>query len=205
MCVEKSNESVTALAKRAKQHAKVKAEENIVKKRESKAMHGQYPSRIKEADVDYKRTNDWLKGIDIRADTEGLLIAAQDKSLATRLCHHRIVKDGANPLCRLCNKFDKSIDRILAGCPELAKAEYIKKHNNPAAYMHWKILQFYDIQTTDKWYEHKPDTVTENEEVTVLWDMQVHTGRAINANKPDIIIKKQEREMLYVNRHGSTI
>ena len=37
-------------------------------------------------------------------------------------------------------------------------------------------------------------TVTENEKVTILWDMQVHTDKTIKANKPDIIIKdKQER------------
>ena len=127
---------MTKLAKRAKQHAKVKADDKIMKKWESKAMHGQHPSRIKEADVDYKRTNDWLKGTDLKADTEGLLIAAQDKSLATRIYHHRIIKDGTNPHFRLCNKFNKSIDHILAGCPELAKTEYIKRHNNAAANMH---------------------------------------------------------------------
>ena len=54
------------------------------------------------------------------------------------------------------------------GCPELAKTEY-KRHNNAAAYMHWKIL---------KWYEHKPETVTENEKVTILWDMQVHNDQS---------------------------
>ena len=55
-------------------------------------MHGQYPSRIKEADVDYKRTNDWLKRTDLKADTEGLLIAAQDKSSANRMYDHSLSK-----------------------------------------------------------------------------------------------------------------
>ena len=35
--------------------------------------------------------------------------------------------------------------------------------------MHWKIL---------KWYEHQPETVTENEKVTILWDMQVHNDQS---------------------------
>ena len=50
----KNNESVTKLAKRVKQHAKSQALDNIKQKWQSKAMHGQYPSRIKEADVDFK-------------------------------------------------------------------------------------------------------------------------------------------------------
>ena len=34
-----------------------------------------------------------------------------------------------------------------------------------------------------------PKTVTENEEVTILWDMQIHTDKELSANKPDIVIK----------------
>ena len=76
-------------------------------------MHGQYPSRIKEADVDFKQTNNWLKGTELKAETEGLIIAAQDQSLATRLYHHKVIKDGTSPLCRLCNRYDESIEHIL--------------------------------------------------------------------------------------------
>ena len=41
------------------------------------------------------------------------------------------------------------------------------------------------------WYEHKPETVTESEEVTILWDMQIHADRELSANKTDIVIKDQ--------------
>ena len=34
-------------------------------------------------------------------------------------------------------------------------------------------------------YEYKPETVTENEEVTILWDMQTNTDRELSANKAD--------------------
>ena len=132
----KNNESVTKLAKRVKQHAKSQALDNIKQKWESKAMHGQYPSRIKEADVDFKQTNNWLKGTGLKAETEGLIRAAQDQSLATRLYHHKMNKDGTSPLCRLCKRYDECIEHILPVCLELAKTEYIKRHNNAAAYMH---------------------------------------------------------------------
>ena len=55
--------------------------------------------------------------------------------------------------------------------------------------MYWNILKHYSIKAADRWYEHQPETVTENGKVTILWDIQVHTDKAINANKPDIIIK----------------
>ena len=41
----------------------------------------------------------------------------------------------------------------------------------------------------DKWYNHSPETVVSNDQVTLIWDMQVHTDKEIKANKPDTIIK----------------
>ena len=42
-------------------------------------------------------------------------------------------------------------------------------------------------------------TVAENEKVTVLWDMKVHTDKTIKANKPDIIIKdKREKTCMLI-------
>jgi len=90
-------------------------------------------SRMKETNVDYKQTNKGLKGTGRKVDTEDLIIVAQDQSLATRCYHHRIINDGTNPLCRLCNNYDGSIEHILGGFPESAKTDYIKRHNNAEA------------------------------------------------------------------------
>ena len=76
----------------------------------------------------------------------------------------------------------------------------MKRHKNASAYMHWKILKHYNIKANDKGYEHQPETVTENEKVTILWDMQVHTDKTIKANKPDIISKdKQEKTCVLID------
>ena len=47
------------------------------------------------------------------------------------------------------------------------------------------------IEITDKWYEHKPETVMHNKDnnTTITWDMPVNTDRTITANRPDIIVK----------------
>ena len=42
--------------------------------------------------------------------------------------HANIIKDCSSPLCRMCNKYDETIDHIVSGCPELAKTEYIHRH-----------------------------------------------------------------------------
>ncbi|XP_078348127.1 uncharacterized protein LOC144633190 isoform X1 [Oculina patagonica] len=186
---KQADETTTKYAKRTKQMARNKTQEKLTKQWEDKALHGRYPKRIKEADVDHHKTNQWLKSSGLKAETEGFIIAAQDQSLATRSYHARIIKDGTSPLCRMCNKYDETIDHIVSGCPELAKTEYIHRHDKAAAYIHWKVCHNYNIETSEKWYDHEPETVTENEDVTILWDMPIHTDRKITANRPDIVIK----------------
>ena len=43
----------------------------------------------------------------------------------------------------------------------------------------------------DKWLEHKPESVTHNNDskIIIMWDMPVNIDRTIKANRPDIIIK----------------
>ena len=51
---------------------------------DEKAMHENYPKRIKDANVDQVKTNKCLKTHGLKAETEGLIIAAQDPSLSMR-------------------------------------------------------------------------------------------------------------------------
>ena len=118
-----------------------------------------------------------------------MIIAAQGQSLPTKSYFARIVRDDTSTLYRICHKHEETVDHIISGCPEVAKTDYLEKHNKAAAYIHCKACQHYSIEVPQRWYEHKPETVTENEEVTILWDIQIHTDRELSANKPDIVIK----------------
>ena len=119
------NAQTTVDAKRINQKTKHRAKDKLSKQWEEKVLHGKYPKRTKEADVDQNKTNQWLRSTGLKAETEGLIIAAQDQSLATRSYHARIIKDGTDPMCRICNRYEETIDYIVSGCPELAKTEYI--------------------------------------------------------------------------------
>lgn len=91
----------------------------------------------------------------------------------------------------MCSQYEETVDHIVSGCEVLAKTEYISRHDKAAAYLHWNICQDHDIEVIDKWYEHKPESVTHNKDskITIMWDMPVNTDRTITANRPDIIIK----------------
>ena len=43
-----------------------------------------------------------------------------------------------------------------------------------------------------KYYEHEPNTVTENNEVTILWHMPIQTDRETRANRSHIVMKDKK-------------
>ena len=46
------------------------------------------------------------------------------------------------------------------------------------------------MHTVDKWYKHEPKTVEEKNDITILYEMPIHTDREISANHPDNRDKK---------------
>lgn len=72
------------------------------------------------------------------------------------------------------------------------KNEYTNRHNKIATYVPWKICKKHKVKTTERWYDHQPDTVTQNNNVTILWDMTIQTDREIKANRPGIIIQDKK-------------
>ena len=173
----------------------------LKQKWEEKSMHGQYPKRVNEKDVDHQMSNQWLKSGGLMPETEGFIIAAQDQAIKTNCYGSNILGwVGTDPMCRICGQFQKTIDHIVAGCPELAKTEYLQRHDKAASYLHWNMCKELNINIEEKWYEHEPQTVTERDNITILRDMPIQTDYEIKANRPDIVIKdKQEKSCLRID------
>ena len=153
----------------------------------------QYPQQVKQADMGQDKTYRWLKAAGLKAETEGFTITAQDQSLPRRWYQHNILKKlDVDPKCRLCGYFNKTINHLVSGCPELAKTEYIQCHCKATARMHWKICKEFGTEVKEQWYEHEPMTVTRKDSITILWDMPIHTDRTIPANRPDIVLKNKK-------------
>ena len=173
----------------------IKSKMKSVKKVESekwknKALRGQYPKLLAKPHVDIVNTNQWLSS-NLKGETGGLLVAAQDQALNTRNYQKVICGQKVESKCRMCSQHEETVDHIVSGCEVLAKTEYISRHDKAAAYLHRKICQDHDIEVIDKWYEQKPESVTHNKDskFTIMWDMPVNTDRTRTANRPDIIIK----------------
>ena len=52
----------------------------------------------------------------------------------------------------------------------------------------------YGKPVTERWYEHQPDTVSENDRCKLLWDFDVQTDHVIQARRPDVIVIDKEKK-----------
>ena len=155
-----------------------------------KALHGQHSKILEKPHVDTITTNKWLSS-NLKGETAGLLMAAQDQAINIRNYQKVVCGQQADSKCRMCSQHEETVDYIVSGCEVLTKTEFFSRHNNAAAYLHWSICKDHDLKITDKWYQLTPNTVMHNKDnnPTIMWDMPVSSDRTITANRPDITVK----------------
>jgi hypothetical protein len=108
----------------------------------------------------------------------------------------KILNTGTDRKCRLYQKHDETIDNTISACPVLAKEKYVKRRDRVSAQPHLNICKEIRGTTGKKhWYEHVPISVetTQGGKVTILWNQQMQTDRTDPNNKPDIIIRDNEK------------
>ena len=47
----------------------------------------------------------------------------------------------------------------------------------------------------EKWYEHKPEVVMENDKCKILWDFIVQTDQEIYVRRPDVIVVQRDKNL----------
>ena len=68
-----------------------------------------------------------------------------------------------SPLCTLCGEKGGSVNHIVCECKKLDKREYEQRHDNVAKAVYWRLGEKYHLGKKHKWYEHAPDSVSEND------------------------------------------
>ena len=136
----------------------------------------------------------WLQNGGLKRDTESLIVAAQNQSIRANLVKAKIDKSQGDSLCRVCRKVEESIYHIDSGCSKLAQKEYKGRHDNLGKIVHWKLARKCYFEAGDKWYEHEPERVLENEDYKILLDFSIQADHVIEAQRPDLVVHdKKER------------
>ena len=56
----------------------------------------------------------------------------------------------------------ETVSRIVSYCSKLAQRECKRRHGNVARMVHWKLCEKFNLEKSEKWYLHSPQTVSEN-------------------------------------------
>ena len=63
--------------------------------------------------------------------------------------------------------------------------------------IHWLLCKRIGFQQQEKWYEHVPERVLENDCVKILWDFSIQTDHEIECNESDVVVHdKIKRECI---------
>eukprot|EP00957_Ditylum_brightwellii_P089728 6833997-Ditylum_brightwellii.AAC.1 len=83
----------------------------------------------------------------------------------------------------------------------LTGPKYTKQHNKICQYLHWCILQDYNIAINHNWWKHKPKPVTLiSNQLSVTYDMTQEVDTAVKANRPDIVVlDEKEHRALFID------
>ena len=94
----------------------------------------------------------------------------------------------------MCGEKDESMGHLVGECSKLAQTEYKHRHDNVARMIHWNIAHSYGLDVSNKWYEHKPEGVIENDHVKLLWDFNIQTSTYIQVRRPDVVVVDRDRK-----------
>ncbi|XP_053114405.1 uncharacterized protein LOC128328439 [Hemicordylus capensis] len=152
-----------------KQAYKKEQVKNQAEKWKKKPLHGQYLHNI-SGKSDITKTWQWLKNGNLKKETEGLILAAQEQALRTNAIRAKVKKSTTNSKCRLCKEADETVDHLISCCKKIAQTDYKQRHGKIAGMIHWNICKKYKLPVVKNWWDHKIEKVEENEDVKILWD-----------------------------------
>ena len=52
----------------------------------------------------------------------------------------------------------------------------------------WKLARKCNFEAVDRWYEHEPESVLENEDYKILWDCSTQTDHVIEGRRPSLVV-----------------
>jgi len=125
-------------------------------------------------------------------------VAAQDQALCTNWLRHHIWRTIPSDHCRRCDQFAESVEHIVAGCPVLAQSIYLDRHNAVASAIHWSLWGFCGFLWCDRWWQHHPEPVLENEKYKLLCDFNIFTDHLIQARRPDLVYVDKSKRKTYL-------
>ena len=87
----------------------------------------------------------------------------------------------------MCGERGQSVQYKMCECKILAQHEYKRRHDTVAKLVQWKLCKKHNLERKEKWYEHFPEEIVEDDDVKLIWDINIQCD-VMEARRPDLIL-----------------
>lgn len=108
---------------------------------------------------------------------------------------------GEDGKCRLCKKYDETVQHLLAGCEILAGAEYLRRHNNALMVLavRWAVerglLPDNTVWYTVRWEKGQ---VLKGNGFKLCWDFEYRMRKTSSARRPDLTLEDEKERKIWI-------
>lgn len=165
-------------------------------------MHGKFPKAIHESHVETPSSLQWLSDGYLYPETEGFIMAIQDRVCRTRNYEKHCMNMPVVDKCRKCGTSGETIEHIMAGCTALADSAYLGRHNQLAKIVHRQLALKHGMLNSGAppYYKYNPAPVMEANNTIIYWDRPIFTDKTVAFNRPDIVlIDRNKKEAILVD------
>lgn len=186
---------------------KTRVEKERTERLFAKPLHGRFFNATKtDANgnaIAGTRSWEWVKSGYMTKSTEAYIFAAQEQALSTNSMRAKVYKEvGANgeivsALCRICKAKVETVAHIAGGCAPLMQGPGTKRHDRVGTRVHWELCRKYGVACSARWYEHKPQVVSQNAsgEVQIYWALKWITTGNVPHTIPDVVVKDHKAKL----------
>ena len=180
-----------------KEDFKKNSQNELKNKQHKKRMYGQFVREMPE-EIDKDLSWKWLVQSDLKMQIEATICAAQEQALRTNYTEDKIDTTLENQLRRMCGERGETVQHIICECKKLAQREYKRRHDTVAKLVHWKLYEMHNLERNEKWYEHCPEGAVEDDDVKLIWDINIQCNNVIEARRPDLILVDKKAKLCVI-------
>ena len=128
---------------------------------------------------------------DLKVKTEATIYAAQEEALRTNYTKNKIDKTSEDSFCRMYGERGETMKHIICECKKLAQRQYKRRHDTVVKLVRCKLCEKHNLERKKKWNEHCPEEVVEDDDVKLIWDINIKCDNVMKARRPDLILVKR--------------
>ena len=169
----------------------------------AKPIHKVYYQQASSAEgVDTEGTFAWLSDRRLRAETEGLVIAAQDGIILTNRYKHTVLGMDVSPTCRVCREETETIGHVMSSCKPHMWFLYKERHDRVIYQLLKAFAKKLEVVVPDsiKWGVDgwHGMAALERARAKIMVDMVVPTDRQLSDRRPDLILYLKGKQKIMI-------